>query len=169
MLESGAKVQIRKSTPTDAEALAGIFHASWAQAYQGIIPHLHLQSILARRGLNWWKRSLRHADGTLVIDVDSHIVGYATCGSSRSRGSYQGEIFELYLTPDYQGVGLGERLFEASRYDLDMRQLRGMVVWALLDNTPACDFYWRRGGRPIAETTDKFGKTELTKVAFGWQ
>ena len=168
MLESGAQVQIRKARPTDAKALAGIFRASWEQAYLGIIPHLHLQSIITRRGLNWWKRSLRHVDGTLIIDVAGVVAGYATCGTSRSRGKYQGEIYELYLSPDYQGIGFGERLFEASRFDLDMRQLRGMVVWALLDNTPACDFYWRRGGRPIAESTDKFGKTELPKIAFGW-
>jgi hypothetical protein len=32
---------------------------------------------------------------------------------------------------------------------LDMRKLNGLIVWALLDNTAACDFYWRRGGRPI--------------------
>jgi len=168
MLESGAQVHVRKSRPTDAKALTGIFADSWEQAYLGIIPHLHLKSIIARRGLNWWKRALRHADGTLIIDVDNVVVGYATCGTSRSRGKYQGEIFELYLAPDYQGTGFGERLFEASRFDLDMRQLRGMVVWALLDNTIACDFYWRRGGRPIAEATDKFGDTELAKVAFGW-
>ena len=169
MLESGAKVQIRKSSPADAGSLADIFRQSWEQAYLGIIPHLHLQSIIARRGLSWWKRSLRHSDGTLIIDIDGVIAGYATCGTSRSRGKYQGEIFELYLAPDYQGIGFGERLFEACRHDLEMRQLRGMVVWALLDNTIACDFYWRRGGRPIAEATDRFGKTELSKVAFGWQ
>ena len=168
MLESGAQIQVRKSTPADAKALASIYRASWQQAYLGIIPHLHLQSILARRGLSWWKRSLRHTNGTLIIDIEGVVVGYATCGASRSRGQYQGEIFELYLTPDYQGLGFGERLFEAARHDLDMRRLRGMVVWALLDNTSACNFYWRRGGRPIAEATDKFGETVLTKVAFGW-
>ena len=69
-------------------------------------------------------------------------------GSSRQRGPYQGEIYELYLDPIYQGLGLGEHLFEGCRHTLDMRKLNGLIVWALLDNTAACDFYWRRGGRP---------------------
>ena len=168
MLESGAKVYIRKSCPADARALATVFAHSWEQAYLGIIPRLHLQSIIAKRGLNWWRRALRHAEGTMIIEVNGTVAGYATSGTSRSRGKYQGEIYELYLDPDYQGIGFGERLFEATRHDLDMRQLRGMVVWALLDNTRACDFYWRRGGRPIAESTDRFGRTELPKIAFGW-
>ena len=71
-------------------------------------------------------------------------------GSSRQRAPYQGEIYELYLDPIYQGLGLGEHLFEGCRHALDMRKLNGLIVWALLDNTAACDFYWRRGGRPIA-------------------
>lgn len=168
MLESGVDVLVRDSMPADAEPLAALFRSSWELAYQGIIPQPHLEALIQRRGPAWWKRSLRKARGTLIVDVAGTVAGYATCGASRQRGKYQGEIYELYLAPDFQGLGLGEHLFEASRHNLDMRQLRGLVVWALLDNTMACDFYWRRGGRPIAQAKDKFGDVQLTKVAFGW-
>ena len=50
-----------------------------------------------------------------------------------------------------------------------MRKLSGLIVWALLDNTPACDFYWRRGGRPVASTFTKIGGERLEKVAFAWR
>ena len=78
-------------------------------------------------------------------------------------------IYELYLDPVCQGVGFGEHLFEGCRHALDMRKLRGLIVWALLDNTPACDFYWRRGGRPVASTFTKIGGAKLEKVAFTWR
>ena len=87
---------------------------------------------------------------------------------SRQRGPYQGEIYELYLDPIYQGLGLGEHLFEGCRHTLDMRKLNGLIVWALLDNTPACDFYWRRGGRPVASAFTRIGRAKLEKVAFTW-
>ena len=90
-------------------------------------------------------------------------------GSSRQRGPYQGEIYELYLDPIYQGLGLGEHLFEGCRHTLDMRKLNGLIVWALLDNTAACDFYWRRGGRPIASAFTRIGGERLEKVAFAWR
>ena len=77
------------------------------------------------------------------------VAGYATVGPARVRGEYEGEIYELYVTPTYQGLGFGERLFEACRYHLDARQLSGLIVWALADNMAATDFYWRRGGRPV--------------------
>ena len=84
-------------------------------------------------------------------------------------GPYQGEIYELYLDPVHQGLGFGEHLFEGCRHALDMRKAKGLIVWALLDNTPACDFYWRRGGRPVASAFRKFGDAKLEQVAFAWR
>ena len=66
-------------------------------------------------------------------------------------------------------LGFGEHLFEACRHQLDQRKLKGLIVWALFENTPAIDFYWRRGGRPVAEAREKFGKAELNKIAFVWK
>jgi hypothetical protein len=51
---------------------------------------------------------------------------------------------------------------------LDVRRLNGLIVWALLDNSAACDFYWRRGGRPVASAYQRFGEARLEKVAFTW-
>lgn len=31
---------------------------------------------------------------------------------------YSGEIFEIYLLPEYQGLGFGRRLFNAARQEL---------------------------------------------------
>ncbi len=81
---------------------------------------------------------------------------------------YQGEIYELYIAPEHQGVGLGEHLFEASRFALDRRRLRGLVVWVLAQNTIATDFYWRRGGRPMKQVIENVGGKKLEKIAFGW-
>jgi ribosomal protein S18 acetylase RimI-like enzyme len=104
-----------------------------------------------------------------VLEMAGTVAGYATIGSARQRFPYQGEIYELYLDPIYQGLGLGEHLFEACRHALDMRKLNGLIVWALLDNTAACDFYWRRGGRPITNAYTRIGGERLEKVAFAWR
>ena len=66
-----------------------------------------------------------------------------------------------------QGLGFGERLFEACRYQLDTRQMCGLIVWALADNTTAADFYWRRGGRPVGVGFERFGPRKLKKIAAG--
>ena len=114
-----------------------IFKDSWLFAYRGIIPQRHLDSMVRQRTPEWWRDAMKTGDSTLVLDVGGAVAGYATLGNSRQRGRYQGEIYELYLDPLYQGLGLGEHLFEGCRHALDMRRLNGLIVWALLDNTAA--------------------------------
>lgn len=47
----------------------------------------------------------------LVVEVAGVVAGYATLGLSRARGlPHDGEIYELYLRPEYQGIGLGSLL-----------------------------------------------------------
>jgi ribosomal protein S18 acetylase RimI-like enzyme len=168
MLGSQAKVSIRRGKPGDAEALAEVFKDSWVNAYRGILPEFHLDKIVRRRDPAWWQTTIGSRDRMLVLEVGSKIVGYATFGPTRARGPYQGEIYELYLAPIYQGLGFGEHLFEACRYALDQKKLKGLVVWALVDNQTACHFYWRRGGRPVASVQETFGTTKLEKAAFAW-
>ena len=84
------------------------------------------------------------------------------------RAPFQGEIFELYLHPIYQGFGLGEKLFDGARIRLAELRLKGLLVWALADNDAACGFYLRLGGKPVAEGAESFGDISLRKVAFAW-
>jgi GNAT superfamily N-acetyltransferase len=169
MLGSGSKVSVRKGRLADAVALSQVFRDSWLFAYRGIIPHLHLEHNIRHRTPEWWRTGMRSGEGPLVLDLEGKVIGYATIGSARYKGPYQGEIYELYLDPVYQGLGFGEHLFEGCRHALDMRKAKGLIVWALLDNSAACDFYWRRGGRPVASAFTKMGETKLEKVAFGWR
>ena len=140
MLGSGSKVRVRKGRLADAAALSLVFRDSWHFAYRGIIPHLHMEGLIRQRTPEWWRSVVRSGEGPLVVELASKVVGYATFGGARYRGPFQGEIYELYLDPVYQGLGFGEHLFEASRHALDMRKLKGLIVWALLDNTPASRF-----------------------------
>lgn len=168
MLGSSSQVSVRPAKAADARALAHVFQQSWSHAYAAIIPSLHLETMIKRRGVDWWKSSLRSGESVLVLELAGGVHGYATAGAARNRGRYRGEIYELYIEPTHQGLGLGEQLFESCRQRLDERGLDGLVVWALADNTRATEFYWRRGGRPVARAFDRFGNRKLEKIAFAW-
>ncbi len=168
MLQSRTEIRVRKGTQRDAASLAELFRQSWELAYRGIIPHLHLESMIRRRDKDWWRNAARGADGLLVLEVVGKIAGYATYGRARGRGRHQGEIYEIYVAPTHQGLGFGEHLFEGARHALDERRLNGLVIWALSDNEGAGDFYRRRGGRPFAKTIDKIGGVKLEKTGYSW-
>ena len=161
-------VSVRRARMADAPALAGIFRDTWRATYRGIIPHKHLENMIRRRGTARWRSAIRSGEMVLLIEYDGRNVGYATCGTARSRGAHKGEIYEIYLLPDYQGLGFGQYLFEACRFRLDERHLRGLVVWALAENTAAVNFYWQLGGRPLVSAYERIGSVRLEKVAFTW-
>lgn len=171
MLGSSSHIVVRRGKPTDAKPLAEIFRDSWRQSYRGIIPHQHLENMISRRGQKWWSSAIRSRESMLVLSLSRTVVGYATLGLSRTRGRIgkaDGEIYEIYLSPIHQGLGFGEHLFEGCRHTLEMQGRAGLIVWALIQNETAIEFYWRRGGRPIAETTELIGGAKLKKVAFEW-
>lgn len=115
------------------------------------------------------RNSLRKGTPLLVLDFGGAAAGYVTFGRCRlGRAPFQGEIFELYLHPTYQGLGLGEKLFDGARARLGEMRLKGLLVWALADNEAACGFYLRLGGKPIAEGAESFGEVSLRKMGFAW-
>ncbi|MBX3567937.1 MAG: GNAT family N-acetyltransferase [Rhizobiaceae bacterium] len=160
-------IDIRRADPDDAQAIADVHHEAWMGAYSGIIPHRALARMVSRRGSDWWSHAIRRSATVLVVVIGGEIVGYATLGRNRARElSQQGEIYELYLKPEYQGVGLGSRLFAAARRKLADHGLEGTVVWALEENTGATAFYEGAGGRDIAEGVEVFDQKALKKVAY---
>jgi ribosomal protein S18 acetylase RimI-like enzyme len=163
-------IDIRRADPGDAGEIASIHHAAWQGAYAGIIPHRALTAMINRRGESWWASAIRRAASVLVVEVGGKVAGYATIGRNRSRDlKQQGEIYELYVRPEYQGIGLGSRLFQAARDRLAGHGLSGLVVWALEDNVNATSFYLGAGGRDVAEGVEIFDQKALRKVAFVWQ
>ena len=162
-------ISIRPAKARHAEALAGAHADAWRLAYQGIIPHLHLQHMIARRPTKWWARSIARHASILVLEYDGQAVGYTTFGRARMHNTpYHGEIFEIYVSPVYQGLGFGGRLFRATHGTLEERRLRGLIVWALADNEIACEFYRGLGGKPVTERAEAFSGVTLKKLAFVW-
>jgi len=162
-------IDIRRAGIDDATGVAEVHHAAWRGAYGGIIPHGALNRMLARRGTQWWRNAIGGTANVLVVEMGGDIVGYATLGRNRAaRLPQQGEIYELYLKPEYQGIGLGTRLFSAARAHLAAHGLKGLVIWALEENDGALGFYAGLGGCDVAEGVEVFDARALRKVAFVW-
>ena len=162
-------IGFRPAAPADAREVAGIHDAAWRSTYQGVIPHLHLERMIARRGPLWWQRQIQRGSKITLLVFDGAPQGYAAWGEARGTWPWPaGEIFELYIAPVYQGIGLGTRMFRFVRGELKRAGLERLVVWALKDNEQACTFYGGLGGTPIASAPERFGRVCLTRVAFAW-
>ena len=162
--------EIRQARPEDAVAIAAVHETSWLQAYTGVLPGNALRAMVARRDVSWWKRAIRQSTRVLTLEVGGRVAGYATIGPNRVRSLSQGgEVYELYLAPEYQGLGFGRKLFLTARQDLRASGRPGSVVWVLEDNEPAVRFYENAGGKDVAEGSETFDGRVLNKIAFAFK
>ena len=164
-----ALIQFRRARLEDAGDIADVHDAAWRDAYRGVIPGRELERMIARRGPRWWRRAIRGGSRLLVLDFDDSIGGYASYGRNRVPSlPYDGEIFELYLAPEFQGLGFGRRLFNAARDDLAANGFPSTIVWALADNDRALTFYERLGGTVVRRAQERFGGEVRDRVALAF-
>ncbi|MGC5778934.1 GNAT family N-acetyltransferase [Methylobacterium sp. NFXW15] len=158
---------IRRAREADLGGLSRVFDAAWREAYRGIIPGVALERLISGRGRTWWKVALNRGRPLAVVETGDSVVGYAAYGRARSRTlGTDGEIDELYMMPEYQGLGLGRRLFRAVHNDLADHGLGRLGVWTLEDNARAGAFYQSMGGQRGPLVPDRVGGITLAKVGY---
>ena len=166
---STKSAEIRIAHADDAEAIAQVHDLAWRNAYRGIIPGVALEKMIVRRGPHWWARNIRRGGAVLVLEAFGTVAGYVSVGRSRmKRLTYSGEIYELYLHPEYQGVGFGRRLLEAGQSILKRNRLSDMAVRVLTDNERAAAFYESCGGLLVARSHETVGEERLGVSVYGW-
>ena len=162
-------ISIRTARLGDEAQIAEVHDAAWRDAYQGVIPGRELERMIQRRGPAWWRQAIRGGTRLMVLDFSDKVAGYASYGRNRMPAlAYAGEIFELYLAPEYQGAGLGRRMFKAARDDLAAHGYGSFVVWALAGNERGLEFYRRLGGVVVRRAPERFGVETRERVAFGF-
>ncbi|MEH0070542.1 GNAT family N-acetyltransferase [Pannonibacter sp. Pt2-lr] len=140
-------VELRPARHDDTASLAAVHAEAWRLAYRGMLDGLDLERFVARRSRGWWHDAIDKGVEIEVLEVAGEVAGYASYGPCRMRGTgCAGELYELYLKPEYQGLGFGRRLFASVRTCLERRGLKGLAVRVLTDNEPACGFYAALGG-----------------------
>lgn len=158
---SSLVIDVRPARASDAPQLADVYAASWREAYSGIIPALTLERMIVRRSAPWWRDALSRRT-IMVLDVGGTVAGYASFAVMHGRGrAGTAEVQELYLRPEYQGIGLGMRLFAAVLKRIGGRGYSRVMVRALADNERANGFYQRHGGKLSARTDESLGGRTL--------
>src|ERR1700721_648515 len=107
-------IEVRPAKAADAAAGASTHDEAWRAAYPGIMPGAELEKLIKRRGPHWWDSAIRKGSRVSVLVFGDKVAGYANYGRNRARSlHFEGEIYELYLRPEFQGLGFGRRLFAA--------------------------------------------------------
>jgi L-amino acid N-acyltransferase YncA len=167
--------RIRPAKEEDVQAIADVYVETWRSTYAGILPDKVLVEMSPERQMVMWARAIRHADGPateqiLVLeDPDAGVIGVGSGGFNRDRAStYGGEVYTLYVHPDHQNLGHGERLL-AGLFDIMIAQgYDAAVIWVLKAN-PSRFFYEVMKGKRVGEREEKLWGTILGEIAYGWE
>jgi ribosomal protein S18 acetylase RimI-like enzyme len=173
-----APISLRPARASDAAAIAKVHVETWRAAYAGVVPDAYLVSMTESKQALQWNHTIRRATvpspgpeavlAAAATDVPGgRIVGFGSCGPARGQPG-SGEIFTLYVAPDWQGQGIGRRLLEELFARLHEGGLNQAVIWVLAAN-PTRFFYEALGGRRIAERKERFAGVELEEAAYAWE
>ena len=171
-------MKIRDARRTDAAGIARVHVETWRAAYPGLVPDHVLVSMSRQRHQDQWSRTLdcpRTEHAALVAEATggkdaarTSIVGFGSCGAVRDAPlGHAGEIYTLYVQPDYQDLGIGRALLHGLFDCLVARGMNSGLVWVLAEN-PSRFFYEIMGGRRVAERDECLWGSVLAEAAYGW-
>jgi len=140
----------------DAQALATVHIDSWRAAYRGLVPDAHLASLdYARRAERFRQALATNSEEPYVAESDDGICGFLTLGRCRDEDVDQGstgEIWGIYLAPEYWRGGIGSRLCKLAEAELASRGYSVAVLWVFKANSQARRFYEAMGFAPDGAT-----------------
>src|SRR5688572_17674501 len=173
---------IRPAIERDAAGIAKVYVDAWRSAYAAILPHRGLLAMSYERQTRQWSSTIRgRAELHAVIvatEADHGVVGFASFGPARfgdrpAAGRFAaadekvGEVYTLYVLPDFQERGIGRQLLTAAFAALVERHYGCGFLWVLRDN-PFRYFYERVGGKAVAERREPMWGCPLDQICYGW-
>ena len=172
-------MKIRRAAPADAQAIGRVHVETWQSTYAGMLPDAMLARMSEARQAAWWSRALadpRESRGIFVADDEEMgVVGFGSCGPVRDTPegldgieSRVGEVYLLYVEPDFQNQGIGRRLLDALFQQLRADGFDTAVLWMLAEN-PTRFFYEGLGGDVVGDRTDTLGGADVEEIAYAWR
>jgi ribosomal protein S18 acetylase RimI-like enzyme len=165
-------IEIRQAEFDDSAGIARVQIDTWRAAYQRIMPPRLLADMNDVRISAFWAQVIAEAQGKsfcFVASAGERVVGFASGGSRQhSEDMTRGEVYALYVLPEFQGRGVGRRLVATSferMLELGMKEGR---IWTLRENAPARAFYSRIGGAATDAGYNDIGGIRYPEVAYDW-
>ncbi|MDY2630620.1 MAG: GNAT family N-acetyltransferase [Clostridium sp.] len=140
--------KIKYAKDIDSEILGEIHSKSWKAAYKNIIPDKILDNITSQKRASYFKRALTEGwEEDAIIYKNDYAIGLICIGKCRDRDldNSFGEIWGIYLLPEFWNLGIGSILINWGINELKSRGYSKVTLWVLENNLNAIKFYKKHG------------------------
>ncbi len=142
-------IEIRRMRPEDEEEVSRLYVKSWREGYKGMLPQEYLDGLDGWR----WNKKFTGLDGSFVLTYGGEIAGHSCARAAADKEmNGWGEVWTLYVLPEYWGRGFGTALLDNAEKWLSGLGFGDIYLWALETNVRARRFYESRGFAPGADT-----------------
>lgn len=130
-------------TDDEVRGKAFVHWRSWHEAYSVIVDRRYLDALTLDKCV---EIAFRWRENVLIALDEGKVVGFAGYGNCTDEDlPNAGELFALYVLPEFYGTGLGRQL---TREALSRLSQPKVCLWVLKDNHRAIRFYEKYGFRP---------------------
>src|SRR5262245_49924447 len=142
---------VRLCTQNDAADVADVFLLSRARCLP-YLPKVHADEDVRA----WFADVLCRRPEVWVAEMNGRVVGFASLREDH--------LDHLYVRPDHLGMGIGTALLQVAM----SHRPGGLRLWVFQQNTPARQFYERRGFRLLRETDGGANEERTPDAEYGW-
>lgn len=141
-------MEVRAATAKDAARIAEIHVSGWRAAYRGVVPDPHLQGLSVDQRRLYWSSAIANGEPAVrVAEGSDGVSGWIAFGRCRDAAAAAGagEIWAIYVSPDFWGRGIGHELLNRALDELRAGGFASVSLWVLAKNERACRFYSASG------------------------
>ncbi|PEP89439.1 GNAT family N-acetyltransferase [Bacillus toyonensis] len=153
------EIHIRRATKSDIAAIAKVHVESWKTTYTGIFENEILENVTFEQRKKQWENIFQKEDNYQFRFVAETLNG-------KIIGFIDGELYAIYLLQQYQGMKIGQKLFQALLSECIKNGMQSLLVWVVTNN-PAKKFYEKYNPEKIDM---KFlERVQVEETAYCWR
>ncbi len=112
----------------------------WQETYPGLVSQEYLEKLTPEK---CEEMAFRWRDNVLVAKEGERVIGFVGFGDHGPEEPDMGEVFALYVLPEYHGTGVGRQLMDAALEKL--ASYPHICLWLVKGNARALGFYEKCG------------------------
>ncbi|OTW65014.1 GNAT family N-acetyltransferase [Bacillus sp. AFS094611] len=165
------EIHIRRAAKDDIPGIAKVHVDSWKTTYKGIFAEGILGKITYEQREKQWEtifqQEHKYQYRFVAETLDGTIIGFIDGGVERS-GAYNcdGELYAIYLLQEYQGMKIGQKLFQALLSECINDNMQSLLVWVVTNN-PSKKFYKKFNPEKI--DTKFLERVQVEETAYCWR